>query len=102
MPFVFLQAKQIQIDELFDKLASSSAALEHLRDEKDQEIAILQEGMDSTIQQLSDAQQVRLSSLSVWSWSYWFIDTRYCNGGHKRADRHLDPRQQEEAQSDHR
>jgi huntingtin-interacting protein 1-related protein len=32
--------------------------LEHLRDEKDQEIAILQEGMDHTLQQLSDVQQV--------------------------------------------
>jgi molecular chaperone GrpE (heat shock protein) len=60
MLLVLPQAKQIQIDDLFSKLDSSSAALEHLRDEKDQEIAILQEGMDSTIQQLSDAQQVRL------------------------------------------
>lgn len=60
MLLVLLQAKQIQIDDLFSKLDSSSAELEHLRDEKDQEIAILQEGMDSTIQQLSDAQQVRL------------------------------------------
>lgn len=58
---VLLQAKQIQIDDLFSKLDNSSADLERLRDEKDQEIAILQEGMDSTIQQLSDAQQVRLS-----------------------------------------
>ena len=32
--------------------------MERLRDEKDQEIMILQEGMDSTIQQLSEAQQV--------------------------------------------
>lgn len=58
---VLLQAKQIQIDDLFSKLDNSSADLERLRDEKDQEIAILQEGMDSTIQQLSDAQQVWLS-----------------------------------------
>jgi hypothetical protein len=32
-----------------------------LRDEKDQEIAILQEGMDTTLQQLSEVQQVRSS-----------------------------------------
>ena len=32
--------------------------MEHLRDEKDQEIAILQEGVDSTLQQLSEVQQV--------------------------------------------
>ncbi len=32
--------------------------MERLREEKDAEIAILQEGMDSTIQQLSETQQV--------------------------------------------
>ncbi|KAH9858036.1 cytoskeleton assembly control protein [Lenzites betulinus] len=52
-----LRAKQMQIDELLSKLDNASADLEHLRDEKDQEIAILQEGMDATIQQLSEAQQ---------------------------------------------
>jgi len=57
---LLLQAKQIQIDDMFSKLDNSSADLERLRDQKDQEIAILQEGMDSTIQQLSDAQQVRV------------------------------------------
>jgi len=56
---VLLQSKQIQIDDLFAKLGNSSGDLERLREEKDQEIAILQEGMDSTIQQLSDVQQVR-------------------------------------------
>lgn len=40
------------------KLNDASGDLERLREEKDQEIMILQEGMDSTIQQLSDAQQV--------------------------------------------
>jgi len=55
---VLPQAKQIQIDDMFAKLDSSSGDLERLREEKDQEIAILQEGMDSTIQQLSDVHQV--------------------------------------------
>lgn len=82
----FLQAKQIQIDDLFSKLDSSSAVLERLRDEKDQEIAILQEGMDSTIQQLSDTHQVRVSLLVTMSWRHWFPDTGHCKGGHKRAD----------------
>jgi len=40
------------------KVDGAAGELEHLRDEKDQEIAILQEGMDSTLQQLSEAQQV--------------------------------------------
>lgn len=34
--------------------------MERVREEKDQEIMILQEGMDSTIHQLSEAQQVRI------------------------------------------
>jgi hypothetical protein len=79
------QAKQIQIDDLFSKLDNSSADLERLRDEKDQEIAILQEGMDSTIRQLSDVQQVRTPRFVTRSRSYMFIDTRYYDGSHKRA-----------------
>ena len=56
----------MQIDDLLDKLENAKGDLDRLRDEKDQEIAILQEGMDSTIQQLSDAQQVN-SLLGVMS-----------------------------------
>lgn len=55
------QAKQIQIDDLLARLDNSGGDLERLREEKDQEIMILQEGMDSTIQQLSEAQQVYLA-----------------------------------------
>ncbi|KAF5312824.1 hypothetical protein D9619_002944 [Psilocybe cf. subviscida] len=52
-----LRAKQMQIDDLLDKLNNASGDLERLRDEKDQEIMILQEGMDSTIEKLSEVQQ---------------------------------------------
>ncbi|KAF8913089.1 cytoskeleton assembly control protein [Gymnopilus junonius] len=52
-----LRAKQMQIDELLVKLNNASGDLERLRDEKDQEIMILQAGMDSTIEQLSEAKQ---------------------------------------------
>jgi hypothetical protein len=52
-----LRAKQLQIDDLLTKLDGASGEVERLREEKDQEIMILQEGMDSTIQQLSEAQQ---------------------------------------------
>ena len=52
------QAKQLQIDDLLVKLNNASGDMERLREEKDQEIMILQEGMDSTIQQLSEAEQV--------------------------------------------
>lgn len=48
---------------MLQKLDNSSADLERLREEKDQEIAILQEGMDSTIQQLHEAQQVKYALL---------------------------------------
>lgn len=53
-----IQAKQLQIDGLLTKLDAASGDLERLREEKDQEIMILQEGMDGTIQELSEAQQV--------------------------------------------
>lgn len=49
----------MQIDGLLDKLNNASGDLERLRDEKDQEIMILQAGMDSTIEKLSEVQQVQ-------------------------------------------
>ncbi|RDX51028.1 cytoskeleton assembly control protein [Lentinus brumalis] len=52
-----LRAKQMQIDDLLTKLDNATGDLDRLREEKDQEIAILQEGMDATLQQLSEAQQ---------------------------------------------
>jgi huntingtin-interacting protein 1-related protein len=41
------------------KLDDTTLDTDRLRDEKDQEIAILQEGMDATIKQLHESQQVR-------------------------------------------
>ncbi|KAG6862144.1 hypothetical protein C0995_004226 [Termitomyces sp. Mi166 len=52
-----LRSKQFQIDDLLSKLDNAAGDLERLREEKDQEIMILQEGMDSTIQRLSETQQ---------------------------------------------
>lgn len=49
-----------------EKLDGAKAELDHLRDEKDAEIQILQEGMDTTIQQLSDAQAVRTIRLGSY------------------------------------
>ncbi|KAF9454081.1 cytoskeleton assembly control protein [Macrolepiota fuliginosa MF-IS2] len=51
-----LRSKQDHIDELLSKLDNANADLDRLREEKDAEIQILQEGMDTTIQQLSEAQ----------------------------------------------
>ena len=47
------------------KLDNASGDIERLREEKDAEIQILQEGMDSTIQELADARAVRRHALSV-------------------------------------
>lgn len=60
------QAKQLQIDDLLTKLNNASGDMERLREEKDQEIMILQEGMDSTIEQLNEAQQVILSTTFLY------------------------------------
>lgn len=46
------------MEELHRKLDDASGELERLRDEKDQEIMILQAGLDTSIQQLSEAKQV--------------------------------------------
>jgi huntingtin-interacting protein 1-related protein len=43
---------------LLRKLDAKAGEVESLREEKDQEIAIMQEGLDSTIQQLGEVQQV--------------------------------------------
>lgn len=48
----------MQIDDLLEKLDNSAADVERLREEKEQEIEILQAGMDSTIEQLTEARQV--------------------------------------------
>ncbi len=50
----------MHIDDLLAKLDNSAGDLEKLREEKDQEIEILQAGMDSTIEQLNEVRQVRV------------------------------------------
>ncbi|VDB86633.1 unnamed protein product [Peniophora sp. CBMAI 1063] len=54
-----LRAKQLQIEDLLSKIDGAGSDVERLREEKDQEIAILQETLDATIQQLSEAQQTQ-------------------------------------------
>ncbi|KIM27928.1 hypothetical protein M408DRAFT_329841 [Serendipita vermifera MAFF 305830] len=51
-----LKAKQLRLDAMADKLDSASSDLERLREEKDEEIMILQESVDSTLQQMADIQ----------------------------------------------
>ncbi|GAA6012414.1 hypothetical protein JCM8202_003319 [Rhodotorula sphaerocarpa] len=51
-----LRNKQDRIDELLSRLDMQSGEAERVREEKDQEIAIMQEGMDDTIRQLSELQ----------------------------------------------
>ena len=59
------QSKQMQIDALLAKAEDSVSEIEKLREEKDQEIEILQAGMDSTIEQLNDARQVCYQALHL-------------------------------------
>ncbi|KAF8922075.1 ANTH domain-containing protein [Mucidula mucida] len=51
-----LRSKQLQIDELLSKLHGASDDLDRLREEKDQEIMFMQEGMDKTLEDLAEAQ----------------------------------------------
>ncbi|KAJ6503329.1 ANTH domain-containing protein [Mycena vitilis] len=52
-----LRAKQIQIDDLLFKVTNAEGDMERLREEKDQEILVLDESMTDTIQRLQEAQQ---------------------------------------------
>ncbi|WVR07531.1 hypothetical protein IAU60_004573 [Kwoniella sp. DSM 27419] len=47
-------AKQMQIDELLHKIDAKDGEISRLLEEKEQELLIMQEGMDSTLQELSD------------------------------------------------
>lgn len=49
-----LRAKQMQIDDLLHKLDSKDGDLARVVEEKEQELMIMQEGMDSTLKELSD------------------------------------------------
>ncbi|GAA5822024.1 hypothetical protein JCM11251_004830 [Rhodosporidiobolus azoricus] len=51
-----LRNKQDRIDDLLARLDAQQGEADRVRDEKDQEIAIMQEGMDDTIRQLSELQ----------------------------------------------
>lgn len=83
------QAKQLQIDDLLVKANNAQGDLERLREEKDQEIMILQEGMDSTIQQLSEAQQVnRFYASCLTRFPTSLLDPRHLRRSDQRSDRH--------------
>ncbi|RXK41111.1 cytoskeleton assembly control protein [Tremella mesenterica] len=49
-----LRSKQLQIDDLFHKLDSKDSELARVVEEKEQELLIMQEGIDSTLKELSD------------------------------------------------
>ncbi|KAM0746519.1 cytoskeleton assembly control protein [Meredithblackwellia eburnea MCA 4105] len=51
-----LSSKQLQIDDLLRKMDDKDGEAQRIRDEKDEEIAIMQEGMDHTIRQLNELQ----------------------------------------------
>lgn len=94
---LYLQAKQLQIDDLLKKVDDAQLEQDRLREEKDQEIAILQEGMDATIQQLHEVQQVisllRVHVQILMQCAIKCIDPGHCRSDHKRSDRYFNSRQ---------
>ena len=77
---------------MLTKLDNASGDVERLREEKDQEIMILQEGMDNTIQQLSEAQQVsRGADVDISTNLIVNTESRDFGGNYQRSDRYLDP-----------
>ena len=76
-----LQAKQIQLEDKTKELEERQYELEQLCEEKVEEIQILQESVDSTLQQMAEMQSVCLGA------RYWLayrpdantgLDARYC------------------------
>ncbi|EJD51962.1 cytoskeleton assembly control protein [Auricularia subglabra TFB-10046 SS5] len=53
-----LRAKQIQIDDLLRRVDDARLEADRVREEKEQEIQILHEEVDSTLQQMAEMQQV--------------------------------------------
>jgi hypothetical protein len=92
----------MQIDDLLRNLDNANSDLERLGDEKDQEIMILQEGMDSTLQQLSETQQASYpTSLPDLYSLHLLSESRHCGRNHKCTDRHLNLGQSQEIESDY-
>ncbi|KAG8965587.1 sla2 Src-like adaptor 2 [Tulasnella sp. 419] len=60
-----LRAKQIQIDDLLHQVDAKSAEMERLKDEKDQEIAIAEEGMNTAISELAELQQTQSLTMAT-------------------------------------
>lgn len=51
----------MQIDDLLSKIDGKDAEIARHVDEKEQELMIMQEGMDSTLKELSDLRLVSIS-----------------------------------------
>jgi cell division FtsZ-interacting protein ZapD len=56
-----LRSKQMQIDDLLKKLDDQKREHEMLLDDKDAELQVMQESMDSTLQELGDAKVVSVA-----------------------------------------
>jgi hypothetical protein len=98
----------MQIDDLLRKLDAKEGEVNRMVEEKDQELAILQEGMDSTLQQMNDLRLVCMREGWVFALCMmlmYLLDPpepwrkRQCL---YRAGRHVDPRSAEGAQRDYR
>jgi huntingtin-interacting protein 1-related protein len=54
-----LRSKQIQIDDLLARIDEARGEADRVRDEKEQEIQILQEEVNSTLQQMAEMHQTQ-------------------------------------------
>jgi len=78
---VHLQAKQIQLKDKTKECEERRYKLEQLHEEKDEDIQILQESVDSTLQQMAKMQLVCLGacySLAYHPDANTSVDPRYC------------------------
>ena len=60
-----LRSKQDQIQELLSRIDEKDGEIARVAEEKEQELMIMQEGMDTTLKELSD---MRLVSAVLYRW----------------------------------
>lgn len=60
------QSKQMHIDELLSKIDAKDSEIARAVEEKEQELLIMQEGMDSTLKELSDLRVVSGAFRLLW------------------------------------
>lgn len=81
------------MDELHIKLHDTQDSIERMKEEKDQEIMILQAGLDSSLQQLSEVRQVwpKSHSTTVSLFTHSTTGPRNLGPNYDGTNRHTHP-----------